>query len=302
MSTLAIFTAPKPFTDAHIDTIQRNAIRSWQALGLGVEVLLLGDEPGMAKAAKELGAAHVKDVARNAQGTPLVSSLFEAARAHSDAPFLAYVNADIILLPETLPLVEGVVEQAEAFVLMGQRYDLDIPESLDFASGWDAAMRDRIQQEGKLHPQGGSDYFIFPRALYARVPDFAIGRAGWDNWMIYEAITQPWLAVDATPSLPVIHQTHDYTHLPEGQAHYRVAETEENTRLAGGMRHIYTLLDLNLELRAGIMGPKRPSLARTVRSLERWLQPETRTTTGLRWIALRQLRRWRRRLVGAEEG
>ena len=33
MTELTIFSAPKAFRDAHIATIQRNAIRSWQALG-----------------------------------------------------------------------------------------------------------------------------------------------------------------------------------------------------------------------------------------------------------------------------
>ena len=33
MSFLTIFTAPKPFTDPHINLIQRNALRSWLALG-----------------------------------------------------------------------------------------------------------------------------------------------------------------------------------------------------------------------------------------------------------------------------
>jgi len=41
MSRLAIFTAPKPFTNPHIRIIQRNAIRSWQALGDEVEVWLV---------------------------------------------------------------------------------------------------------------------------------------------------------------------------------------------------------------------------------------------------------------------
>ncbi len=30
---LTLFTAPKPFTNPHIALIQRNAFRSWQALG-----------------------------------------------------------------------------------------------------------------------------------------------------------------------------------------------------------------------------------------------------------------------------
>ena len=38
---LTIFTAPKPFTNPHIDTIQRNAIRSWVELGEAVQVVLV---------------------------------------------------------------------------------------------------------------------------------------------------------------------------------------------------------------------------------------------------------------------
>ena len=40
MSFLTIFSAPKKFTDPHIDIIQRNAIQSWQHLGPDVEVIL----------------------------------------------------------------------------------------------------------------------------------------------------------------------------------------------------------------------------------------------------------------------
>ena len=32
------------------------------------------------------------------------------------------------------------------------------------------------------------------------MPDFAIGRAGWDNWMIYHARQQGWPVIDGTPS------------------------------------------------------------------------------------------------------
>ena len=73
MSLLTIFTAPKPFTNPHIATIQRNAIRSWLALP-EVEVVLIGEEAGMAEVAVELGVRHIPDVKRNASGTPLMRS------------------------------------------------------------------------------------------------------------------------------------------------------------------------------------------------------------------------------------
>jgi hypothetical protein len=46
MTSLTIFSAPKPFTNPHIDIIQRNAIRSWVEMDSRVEVILIGDEQG----------------------------------------------------------------------------------------------------------------------------------------------------------------------------------------------------------------------------------------------------------------
>jgi hypothetical protein len=253
MAFITLFSAPKPFTVPHIATIQRNAIQSWIKLGAEVEVILVGEEVGMADTAREFGIKHLPDVARNLrQGTPLVSSIFASARENSQSPLLAYVNADILLLPDLLSAAKRMSELAEKFLLVGKRWDLDVQETLDFSEGWDARLHQRIQAQGKLHAPAGSDYFIFPRACFENIPDFAIGRAGWDNWMIYRARRKGWPAVDATASITVIHQQHDYAHLPGGQIHHHLPETDDNIRLAGG-REItrFSLLDVNRRFTAG---------------------------------------------------
>ena len=96
--SITIFTLPKPFDDPHIACIQRNAIASWQALGESVEVILIGDEAGIAETADELGTIHVGHVQRNEHGTPLVSDAFNIALASSQAEVLVFCNADVILL------------------------------------------------------------------------------------------------------------------------------------------------------------------------------------------------------------
>lgn len=300
MNQLCVFTAPKPFHDEHVAMIQRNAIRSWAAMSPDVEVLLIGDEEGVPQAAKELGVTHVKDVNCNSHGTPLVSSIFEVARQASAAPLLAYVNADILLLPETLPIAQDVARQASDFVLLGQRYDLDVKSSMEFSTGWDQRLSELVRAQGNLHPLGGSDYFIFPRDLYTQIPDFAIGRSGWDNWMIYQAVTEGWSAIDATPTLTVIHQDHDYSHLQSERGHQRHEETFENTEIGGGMRKMYMLLDVPYQLVEGQVSRARWSLPRLLRSLERSLQPNELVGRGLRWFLLRRLRRWRRALLASE--
>src|SRR5262245_30934975 len=95
MPLITLFSAPKPFTDPHIAMIQRNAIKSWTLLP-DIEVILPGDEKGLADTARELGVKHIPNVARNANGTPLISSMFQRARENSTSELLCIINTDII--------------------------------------------------------------------------------------------------------------------------------------------------------------------------------------------------------------
>ena len=132
MPLITLFSAPKPFTDPHIAMIQRNAIQSWKMLGEDVEVLLLGDEAGLEQAAQELGVRWIPDLERNSDGTPLISSMFEQAVNNGQGKLMAIVNADIILLPDFVETARSISEQGRPFLLMGQRWDLDVRKPLIF--------------------------------------------------------------------------------------------------------------------------------------------------------------------------
>jgi hypothetical protein len=248
---LTLFTAPKPFEDPHIDLIQRNTLRNWLALGDEVEVVVIGDEPGIAEVCREYGIRHLPDVRCNELGTPLISSIFDLARNVNDSPFLAYSNADILFFPDFVETTRDLAEAKARFLAVGQRYDLDVTEPLDFSGDWPAALRDRVAAGGKLHGQTGSDYFIYPRECFKDIPDFAVGRAGWDNWMLFRARWKGWSLIDATQSITVLHQNHDYRHLPGGIWHYQQPETAVNVELAGGRRTIFKLEDMTHHLEDG---------------------------------------------------
>jgi hypothetical protein len=299
MPLITIFTAPKPFTDPHIATIQRNAILSWLHLDAEVEVLLVGDEPDMAQVAGEYQISHLVDVRRNPSGTPLVSSIFELARHASQAPILAYLNADIMLLPPFVASVRLLAQQLEQFLLIGQRWDLDVRHLLDFSPGWEQRLAADVHTRSRLHLPAGSDYFVFPRALFGEMPDFAIGRAGWDNWMIYHARQRGWLVVDGTPSIAVIHQDHDYSHLPGGRPHYELPESRQNEALAGGSANLYMVLDSDRQLINNQVRRPRFTWLRTLRWIETSLTPANGERRGWRWWLARRARRARRRLTGS---
>jgi hypothetical protein len=292
MTMMTIFSTPKPFDDPFIATIQRNAIQSWLHLGPQVEVFLIGDEVGLAEVAKEFKIFHIPEVERNQWGTPLVRSLFHQARMASASPLMAPVNADIILLPDFLKATRRVAEQHSEFLIVGRRWGLDIDEPLDFSPGWEDRLRADVRLIGQLHPIFSIDYFIFGRYQYQDMPDFVIGRPQWDNWMIYHAHQRGWPVVEVTPSVTVVHQNHDYRHLPGGQPPHGLEEGRKNRRLAGGERTKYTILDANRILMGGRIRNQPLSLDRILRSVERWLMK--RNFFGIEWRLIRSVRRLRR--------
>ena len=272
MTLLALFSAPKPFTDPHIAMIQRNAIRSWTLLP-DVEVILLGEEAGLAEAAKELGVKHLPNVACNENGTPLISSMFQLARENSNNELLCIINADMVLMPDFVEAAKQAVELKDKFVLLSQRWDYDITTPLDFTDEWESRLRESVRKQNQLHRPAGSDFFLFPRSCYQDIPDFTIGRAGWDNWMIYKARQEKWPVVDCTPSVLIVHQNHDYSHLPGGKSHYDHPDTNENIRLAGGHAAIrYTILDSTHRLVSGKLARPKMSYLRFMRGLELFLR------------------------------
>jgi hypothetical protein len=301
MSLITLFSAPKPFTNPHIATIQRNAIQSWTLLP-DVGVILLGEETGLAEVARDLGVKHLPDVARNPSGTPLISSMFRLARENSTSDLLCIINADMILMPD---FIKATMESRSLllkkhqpdFVLLSQRWDLDLTQPLDFTQGWQDRLASMVHREGQLHRPAGSDFFLFPRSAYLDVPDFTIGRAGWDNWMIYKAGHEKWPVIDCTPSVMIVHQNHDYSHLPGGKPHYEHPDTNENIRLAGGQANIrYTILDSTHQLVGGKLTRPKMTQARFTRRLELLLRkvffflPEKTVENIVR------PKRWRKRL------
>ncbi len=294
MSFLTIFTAPKPFTNPHINLIQRNAIQSWMRLE-DTSVMLIGDEPGIGETAREFGMKHVPEVARDEKGVPTVRSVMAQGHAFSDSPILCYANADMILMSDLPQAARQVTAQVRDFLIVGQRWNLDVTELLNFNGDWETRLRHEVQERGEFYSPWGIDYFVFPHHLYRDVPDFTIGRPAWDNWMVYHALTTWKLALDATRSVLVVHQNHDYYHLPGNKPPYGSEVAKSNLAKAGGRKKVCNIMDTNKELINGKICPPRPHLARYLRRLERSLVTEQQA--GLRWRLSLVLVRMQRNLA-----
>ena len=206
--------------------LQRRSVESWRALG--VQVLLLGD---VAEAARELNVEHVPGLETTSHGTPRLDSAFALADRAARFPLRCFVNADIIFGTDLLEAARAVSGQAEQFLLVGQ-----------------------TEENGKRRGAAAMDWFVFPAGLFGDVPPFAIGRAGFDNWLVWKA-RQVGIVVDAAQDVRAIHQPHGYEHVAGGmdEAYYG-EEAARNLELAGGKSRLYTLHDASHVLRGGRLG------------------------------------------------
>jgi hypothetical protein len=259
---ISIFAVPKPF-EGSIAALQRNALRTWKAIS-GAELLLLGGEHGAAAAAREFGADAEPEVARTEAGAPLVSDVFERAERWASHRSLLYVNADVLLPPETAAVVDRVRRTLPGAVCVGECSNVEIAGELQ---GWSEAAGAPSVARGV----GGIDYLAFERGTFPRLPPFALGRAFFDNWLLWDARRRSIPIVDVTHVLRALHQNHGYEHVRGGRTEaYEGVDARRNYELAGGQLHLFNIDDATHRLTDDGLRRNRVAGLRAVPAI-RWL-------------------------------
>ena len=215
-------------------TIQRNAIFNWRTAMPSAKIILIGDDPGVADAAEELGCSHLGNIPVNRFGTPFLNAIFRMGQEASSTPLVCYINTDILLPDSFFSAVATVRSRFDNFLMIGRRWNANIPEKLDFGPGWNERLERIRRERGVLFTPDAIDYFIFPHGRFLDMPDFTIGRFAWDNWILRAAASTGMELVDATEAVPVIHQNHTYGHVQQAEpdgTRIQSPEIQENQRL-----------------------------------------------------------------------
>lgn len=250
MENVTIFTVPKAFTGI-FDTIQRNAITSWMFLEPTPEIILCGNDKGVAEFAREKGLLHIPDIETSEKGTPYLSDVFVKVHWAASNTILMYSNCDIIYLNNFVPIIDKVNHKfPKDFLMIGQRFDVDIQQLLEFvSSGWKQNLRTKVHATGVYHSVLGIDYFIFRRESWWYFPKFIVGRPGWDNWFVAAALQRKHAVVDVTEAVFAIHQNHDFSHLEGGQYESRFGLEAKLNIKKGKQFPIRSIADANYKMR-----------------------------------------------------
>jgi hypothetical protein len=236
---LTFFTTAKAF-QGHSGVIQRNALKSWTRLHPDVEVILFGDDQGAAEICADLGLRHEEHVERHPSGFKYVNYLFEKAQAIARYDYLCYANCDIIFLYDLWQAFEKVVRWRRHFLMIGQRWDIDITAAVNFADPEQVnALQLLVRATGFRQKRHFVDYFLFSKGLYDEVPPLVIGRSWWDHWLVWKALSRRVPVIDCSSAVLAIHQNHGYAYHPQGkEGTNEDSLARQNKALAGNGNHL----------------------------------------------------------------
>src|SRR5438093_9326719 len=123
---LLIVSTMKPMIEDFIIE-QFNAIRSWQHLRLKPTIIIFGDDLGVPEFCNQYQIRNISTVKKNDKGIPLISDILQQGYSFEEEyDYIAYINADIILLDDFCNTVEAFHQQyaeVKSCLLTAIRYD-----------------------------------------------------------------------------------------------------------------------------------------------------------------------------------
>lgn len=196
---------------------QANTLHTLACLAPAAPRLVFGGGEAVAELCVRFGARHLWP---GHQSLPRLDALLADARqACPNATHFIYLNGDILVMPSLLAVLEDVAARFPAFLLAARRLNIEPPGDLTALppAALAAHLACLARHHGSLGGIGALDLFAFPVHCFTAVPPLVIGRAGWDNWLVADALRSGLTVVNATGAGQLLHQNHGYEHLPDGQ-------------------------------------------------------------------------------------
>ena len=242
---ITLFATPRDFSGIY-KTIQENAFSSWRSLSPEIQIIIFGDSVGAKENAIKINAEYVVNIKCSDKGVPLLSDLFIQADKLAKYPIMTFINADIILPNNFLESIVILSSSLDKYLMVGHRWDMDVEEKIKFDDlNHQKGFWNNAKDKSIKHNCTAIDYFIYKRNQWKNIPDFIIGRLGYDNWLIWNARRRFIPVVDASDFLMVIHQNHEsiYHTIKHNPKQYNDKEANHNFNLINGKT--LNLLDCN---------------------------------------------------------
>ena len=194
-----------------------NTLRLWSQLTPSVRPILYyspGKQmlSGLHRLARSLGweVYQCPAVSSTPGRLPVLRQMFlHAQQTGARTAFYGYANGDIVFdesLMTTLRALRPYTKIFRRLLLVGRRinYKMQPNEAISQLSEVK-----RLARLGTWFMSTALDYFVstYDGYPWRDIPDFVVGRVGYDDWLVANAIAREIPVVDASASLTALHQT-----------------------------------------------------------------------------------------------
>ena len=196
--------------------IYENTIRNWHLLSPDIIPILFTDNDpnkstSVAHFAMQQGWKVLPVPKTSPKGIPVLRHMFLKAQEKFDTQFYCYANSDILFdrnLTDTLRFLQSSARggRIDKLLMVGRRSNWSIKQGLKLT---DLSQVGHYVKNSSLFISNAQDYFLTTRDGYpwTTIPDFVVGRVGYDNWLVVTALVKKIPVVDATETVTALHQT-----------------------------------------------------------------------------------------------
>ena len=223
------------FTTFKVSELRRdmnhNTLRFWASLRPALQPVLFytpQDDVTFLQKARDLGWLTF-EVPRLRHNVPVVKDMFMFVRDQvaTRSVFFGYANSDIVFTSRLLDILKYFSKYSwtdsknaddKKVMLFGNRHDVFVEDLNPFTS----PVSEKSVKESKVTLKKGNifamDYFIMTHDTFPfeNLPDFVVGKAGWDSYMLIMALDLNLRSVDCSQAMTALHQVTSFDTLDRG--------------------------------------------------------------------------------------
>ncbi|OWF41189.1 uncharacterized protein LOC110462814 [Mizuhopecten yessoensis] len=204
---LTLFTSW--INEKHVHEVHKKTLANWSRFSPKFTLVLFTNDSVLSTQAEEYGWKTYPIMDHAAGGAPVLKAMFQTVIENINSTFYGYANSDILFtdaLPDSLDLIAQKFKSPTSVFISGIRTNVPNVSLKEAASFPNIAAAANVR--GKLFEIHSADYFFTTKWFpWADVPPLVIGRRAYDNYIVSHARRIKATVIDATETVPAIHQT-----------------------------------------------------------------------------------------------